>query len=498
MIRPGPGWRDEQGMTLVELLVAILILGVVFAGVATFLVNSARIGLTNEQRVLSTGVVSQLQEEMQGAQWHELALYEEELDALEDMDVIEIEGLDLDADPPTYEGRDLAALPGPDNSTCPSDKPECGRRSAVPRPAGEVERDGQTYQVARLVSWIDRGIDDPDRVGDTKRVTTFVAWQVGGRWTVERFDSERAATEQELGDPTRARMPLYQVGPEESRLSASTGSGGQENIAPITVTSRFNMGLEPSRVQVSFYELGEDAEGDPEMQLVERTLEHTNPLSGESLFTGAETVINAGEHRFPIGTRPFTVTAETPQGQIIESTREIAFMPACVDDGDGGLEPDPEALAIGPIADPTGGGGMPDMPDCEAISDLPQPSEDVEITDVIRSPSETCVDADDLLEDTVTVTARIQGLSPEDYLVLMSYVADGRTRTEQLLPVGGDPNDIKSSSTDFTRTFSSGSDHGFRPPSDGDERTDFVISASREVDGQFDSASSSTLKVERC
>ena len=483
--------QDDSGLTLIEMLVAIVILGVIFAGAANFLINSSRLGLINEQRVLATAVLSQTQEELQGLAWDRLALYGEELSELEALDGIDIEGLDLDATPPTFDDREIVLLPGPDNSTCVAVAPECGRRAFVPVPTSTIPRDRNDYQVARIVTWIDRSEDaatvDAAAVGDVKRITTIVAWQVAGRWSVEQFDSERAATAAEAGDPTRARMPLYQVGPETSRLRSSSSSLGQTNVSPIQITARFNAGVSAGDASVRFHALNSSGVLQPHTIVLTGSV--SEPDTGK--FLAFEATIPPDAFTFPTGSRPFKITAATENGSIT-SSREIGFVAACVA---GTPDPIVDPGALGPLSDPDGGGGSPaEPPDCSAV-----PAEDdVEITGTTLLPSVACVDADNLLDGDVTVTATVKGMDPLDFLVVISYVADGRTRTEQLLPPGGEPSTIQSSGTVFERIFPAGRDAGFRPTPGSDEITPFVVTATRGSDSGFATESSGVLTVGRC
>lgn len=493
------GWQDERGLTLVEMLVAILILGVMFAGVATFLMNSTRIAMTNESRVTATAVMTEQQERMQGLRWRDLVVYEDELAAVESAAHIDLDGLDTDDDPPTFDGQELVLASGPDNTDCPEDRPQCGRRRLAPQPFREIDRDGNTYEVIQLVSWSDRADDEQDTVGDVKQITTLVAHEVGNRWVVERFDSERAATGSEIDQSERADVPLYVVRPASPRVGVTGTSDWGRPVSDISLAAHVNVGVEPSAVEVTFHVIDpdwdpDDPDGAEVPELVEETLTYpddiqaTTPEPGTARYHGFEATIPAGAHRFPVGSRPFELSVEVPDGTV-RSTRTVSFTPGCIDG-------DPDLEAVGPIADPGGGGGAaPDPPNCAASV----PGEDVQVSNVTQSPSEACVDADDHLDGPVTIGANVRGLTTDDHRVVVKYVANGRAWSRSLTSQLGDGGTVAPGSTPFERSFT-GPDGEFRPTPGSSEVTAMIVVAMRDSDGQaaMTSGPSSGLTVSRC
>jgi type II secretory pathway pseudopilin PulG len=63
------------------MLVAMLILGVLFAGAAGALISFSQASVNNERRVQSTALLNRLHEELQALHWDNAVLYDEELAA---------------------------------------------------------------------------------------------------------------------------------------------------------------------------------------------------------------------------------------------------------------------------------------------------------------------------------------------------------------------------------------------------------------------------------
>ena len=220
-----PWWRaSEDAMTLVEVLVAILILGVILAGVAASLITSARASVTNERRVQSTAYLTSEHEDLQAIPWAQAALYEEEVGDLKDMASYPFLGdldldLDLDSVPPTFEGEPIATIPGPSLT---------GRLFFVPEPVStgvQIGTDEREYDIVRVVS---------ERPEGTKRFTTFVSWDVMGRTVTQRFDSERAPTPAELAELEREGVLQFLISPRPIEVDVD----GIPDAGP-TIVARF-------------------------------------------------------------------------------------------------------------------------------------------------------------------------------------------------------------------------------------------------------------------
>lgn len=259
----------EHGLTLVELLVALLILGVILAAGASSLINFSRTSAVNVARVQGSAYLTSLHESLQGVPWHRAAIYEDELTATETLQAFDeldadhdVPTFDLEASPPTWDGEPIVTMPAPDNSDCPPSDPECARRPFVPRPFDQVEIDGRDFDVFQLVT--QRGavanIDDPE----LKRFVTVVRWELLGRTFIETFESQRAATPAELSQLVPADVRQFLVAPNVIELD-----DGNANSHPITVMARFRPGSGQSAVLRIPTEGGGITELDPANEISE-------------------------------------------------------------------------------------------------------------------------------------------------------------------------------------------------------------------------------------
>jgi prepilin-type N-terminal cleavage/methylation domain-containing protein len=244
-LRAGHSGRDQDhgqaGFSLVEMMVAILVLGVVLAALASSLISFSAMSLTNERRVQATAFLTRLHEQLQSIPWDQAAIYDGEQVDLDPL------GVDLAATPPTVGGEPLVLLGAPDNSGCPGDEPECGRLTFVPRAFDVVEIDDREYELYQAVTWdVDAGNGQA-----VKRFTTLVRWEVWGRVTEQRFESTRAATVADLDASTLPEVLSLLVTPNTVALDASG-----ENQSDIEVRITFERGITSASLQYTAQEAG--------------------------------------------------------------------------------------------------------------------------------------------------------------------------------------------------------------------------------------------------
>ncbi|MFA9445651.1 prepilin-type N-terminal cleavage/methylation domain-containing protein [Egicoccus sp. AB-alg6-2] len=477
----GKPMRDEAGLTLVELIVAFSLLSIILAAAAGSLITFGRSAVDNERRVQATAVANRLHEELQALPWSDTALYDQELDGLADLPEI---AATFDPDAETFEGRDLVLLEGP--GACPAPPAPCSsRRDLVPYAVPPtLTIDGRDYEVFQLVTW-----DEDD--GGIKRFTTFLRWEVMGNTITQRFDSMRAATPAEAGDPLRPRVIQFQVGPSPMELRGpDAGSLVDSPTQPLNVVVRFSRGVEAA--SVSYFSIpadhffvpeepepvdeSEEAPTEPPEEepqqappppLEQRTLHLTpsvtDPETG--LFLAFEGTVPS-EHRFPNGPRPFRVTGSLTVASGTETfggTTTASFW--------GGtpfpqrLDPTDSGEALPPVVTPPPGG------------DEPATSYAVTVGTPIVNRHRVCLDANGRFYRTVEVTALVTGMTPGDYSVTVSYTANREQRTQAMVPP--DPATISPAGTYFTLTLPMGDSHGFRK----NDRTRFSVSAARTADG---------------
>ncbi len=445
-----------DGLSLVEMLVAILLLGVILTAAASSLVQFMRTAADNERRVQATALMNSLHEEFQALAWQDAVVYEDELQALVD------DGFDGITNGPQWEfdGLELVTLPGPVAGD---------RRDGVPEISITPETsDGRDYEVIRLVAWSDRD-------AGIKRFITIVQWSLYNRVYQERYFSERAPTASEAGDPERPRVVQFQVGPSPMQLIDVSTIEPAQNEGEIRVTVRFSSGVDTAVVRYRSV----DTMPDESLVMGERTLDLTAYITDESGRGVAwRGTIPAGTRTFPNGTRPFRAIGTLGGDEFTGSTAmdfeggSIAAGTVEDDDNDGAAPP--------PIDD--GDGGDP-YPDLGAVT--------IESAGLNREW--VCLDNNGRFVNDVTVTAFVSGVMPDAYNVSATYTAGG-TRNQSLQPV---TEIFNGSNAEFKLVLAAGSDHGFSLTGQNTAQTDFVVTALRPGSGSNDVKSTGTLTVLR-
>lgn len=449
-------------MSLVEVLVAILLLGVILSASASSLIQFSRSAADNERRVQATALMNRLHEEMQALSWADAVVYEEELqallDAFEDETAGEewtgtsaIEGLSHDGTTWSFEGEELAVLPGPGTA---------GRRTAVPavhEPDGVVV-DGRAYEVVRLITWSETD-------AQIKRFITIVRWRLYNRVYEERFFSLRAATATEAGNPEHPRVVQFHIGPSPMVLEDLGDDAPAQNAEDIQVLVRFSRGVDSARL---LYESVEVVSFPDVLQLQPRELvlsPYITDFEGRHVaFRGA---IPAGTGTFPVGTWPFLVEgelgAETYRGQTA-----MEFIGGSIAPEDVGLEPQDPVSQPDPEGDPYLGPIVIDW--------------------VTLVPTTVCTDADGNLVDDVTVTTLIRGLEHDNAVVSIAYSAGGVGGSQTMQADA--PGTFGPEGATFRLVLEAGAAHGFVPTimSGNSEQqrldeTAFTVSATRPNGG---------------
>jgi len=173
--------RDESGASLVEMMVALFVLGVSMTALAGVLIVNVRAVSDSQGQQAATSAALQVVEELQAMPWAYVALYDAEVAAASSSDWGSrlTEGL--------FDGSDLITVPGPASAGA--------RDDLYPAPTRSVERDGVTYAVDLYPLWVDRS---GDGVADTKRFVTVASWMDPIRGLTEvRTESERAPSQAE-------------------------------------------------------------------------------------------------------------------------------------------------------------------------------------------------------------------------------------------------------------------------------------------------------------
>jgi type II secretory pathway pseudopilin PulG len=180
--------RDEDGISLVEMLIAIVLLGVVMGAMARSLTTSL-FGVQGQERVVqATAQMQESLEQVNGVVWEDAGLCESDVDA-------HFGGT-------TYTHADGTTEPivvlDDDHSSC------TGTPLLVPERT--VTRQGVDYTVATVVTWTDDDLDndgtgtDPNSTQDTKHVLVTITWEHRGE--------PRSASNETFLAPNALEQPL--------------------------------------------------------------------------------------------------------------------------------------------------------------------------------------------------------------------------------------------------------------------------------------------------
>jgi prepilin-type N-terminal cleavage/methylation domain-containing protein len=314
---PRPAWHDEVGLTLIELMVAIFILGVLLSATAASLITFSRQAAFNERRVQATALLNELHEQLQTAPWDRVALYEDEIAPLGTI------GANLAVDPPTFEGNELVLLDAPDDSTCATPSPGCARDPLVPYAQPDVGLiDGREYEVLQAITWVDRSGDGNV---DVKRFTTIVRWTVLGKTSEQRFDSERAPRAADIVVDEPLEIVQFNVTPEQAVV---------DDVGLLTdslaIVARFDRGITAAEVNYTTI----DADGAP----LSRTLPLTPTLWQSARPIAFSGSIPAGTEFFEQGPFLFELTGFDGLDSAVGTT-SVEFVPV-------GLSPPPEVTQV--------------------------------------------------------------------------------------------------------------------------------------------------------
>jgi prepilin-type N-terminal cleavage/methylation domain-containing protein len=157
----GSAVRDESGLTIIEMMVALLVIGVVLAAMASVSITSM-ISMQRSERVVHS---TQLGNEI-----------------IEGYLAVPYDDLGHDTDDATahfgsaeFEGEDLVLL---------GDDPD-----AVPSRTTEI-RSGVTYEIESAVTWVD--VPGTDAAQDYKRITVMLTWEHRGTQRTARTEATRS------------------------------------------------------------------------------------------------------------------------------------------------------------------------------------------------------------------------------------------------------------------------------------------------------------------
>lgn len=395
----------DEGLTLVEMLVAILIVGVILAALAATLVGSLRQNVRSERQVVAAALHTEANERLQASQWQNAVIYRNEVAALTPV------GVNAAASPPTFEGLPVATRPA---YATPSD-----RIAEVPEPVRTVTRSDIEFTVYQIVVWVDR---DADGVDDTKRFITLVEWDEFGRTQQTRFESERIPTPSDLlAAEDDFRLLQFDIGPSPSVLNATTAATTQD----IEVVVRFSEGV-ATPPPLRFYSL--NSSNNLVLRSVNLNPLGPDPAGGWVTWTGT---LAAGTYRFPNGPRNFSVTgtAAQPPVRTVTGTSTVEF-------------------ANGPIApmdDPTTPGPTPSPSPSPTPSPSPSPTvppPSLAFTSNVQVNASYCVKNNGRLNQDLDVRIGVSGIDParpEPWSVVVTFTDSTGQKNINMTTLGGGP-----------------------------------------------------------
>ena len=297
----GPrGTPRDDGLTLVELLVALFIVMLAFAALASTVIASFSAIRSNESRVVATALGNELIEEMSTMPWQLLGSYKGDLADLAGQEDVLADGLDLQEG--EFEGEVLVEI---------SDA-----HPAIPEPLDVIPRDGREYQVERYVTWhVDAG-------ANVKRMIVIITWGTDG--------SERALRTEGLRSPDPDDLLELEI----RSFEVVGGDSGENKVLlrpPNYQTAEDTTANEyRNRDPFSAWVVVGDRDASVTLEFVPRDGDSNNPIeltspSGTGEFE-REFTIAQHEYEFPHGPVTFTATAESTDGVFLASnTTTVRF-----------------------------------------------------------------------------------------------------------------------------------------------------------------------------
>ena len=267
-----PRFDDEHGFTLVEMMVAVMLLGIILAAMASVIITSLTAVQRDEYRVRATQLGQEELERLRALEWDCVAFDPGDSDYIA-----------------TYNG----------NETVDLDPAACSDPSIAPDPSPTVITvDGIDYTVVPHVYWIDDPEDDP-ATGSDPAPHDFKEFHVAVSWTLRGTNYSY--------ENTTTRVPTV----EEVPLEAASAAAGFEIVSAE---------VDPVLVNTS----SADGTDQPITVTVETSLEATivtltvappstygavnlSDISGDG--TRWQVTIPAGNKTFPVGDHEFLIAA---------------------------------------------------------------------------------------------------------------------------------------------------------------------------------------------
>ena len=282
---------DDEGVTLVEMMVAILILGIVLTALAATLATSLQTAGRQEADIQANAVANAVVEEIRGIEFREVALCTGEATA-------------VFGAPVEFEGEPLVLLPDTD--------PVCtGPAADRLVPTTSMVQDGRNYDAQVAVTWVDDPGDGVQGAGDSapqdyKRIVVDLTWEDRGTTHAARTETRRAP--EALEQPMTVQVtPLVTRLRDEGDLDSSVTG---RNNAPFTLEAAHV--LKQSSVVVTWL----DRNGATD----------TAPLTKQDDGFNWKFTVPYNDGLFPNGETLFTFTATDPSSTVTQVVTRKLFL----------------------------------------------------------------------------------------------------------------------------------------------------------------------------
>jgi prepilin-type N-terminal cleavage/methylation domain-containing protein len=217
--------QNEDGLTLVEMMVALMVIGVVLTAMASVLMT-AMVSMQRSERVVhSTQLGNEVLEDYLALPYDVLGLYTTEATG-------HFGGS-------TFEGEQLVLFPD-------ADSPD----ARVPEPTRTITRSNVDIEVETAITWIDDPETDSDQ--DYKRITVLMTWQHRGTTHTARTEATRAPApdEQPLSvtiEPDLLRLRESPEGAVDGSFTITVIAKEPQSAVEVTWTRRNGSILTPPR-----------------------------------------------------------------------------------------------------------------------------------------------------------------------------------------------------------------------------------------------------------
>ena len=282
----------DDGLTIVELIIALVLVMIVFAALAATLISAFSAQRSNEIRVRATALANEAIEEMSTIPWASLGLYVDD-DDLPDF-------VDDDGEPiedATFEDELIVLLESDEGP--------------VPAHRSTVTIDTRGYTITRWITWVEEPDDEADEgvlSPDLRRMIAIVSWEVGGTERSIRTDGVRSPNPDDLRS---LEITFDSILPSRVLLRSPSEESDQ-----FTNDGAFEAWVTVGEIPANHVLTFRDRDG------VLRTI--TSPDSGdgddERFFT-----IGNNAFRFPHGAHTFTVTATGDGGEVSSDSESMNF-----------------------------------------------------------------------------------------------------------------------------------------------------------------------------